>query len=124
MGEGLLALADLVPAIDVEQAHRLQFWTRAGQQRRLDLSSSDALVDDQGDVLMGHGRHRDGLRLHCDTAGGDEGIDVELAPDGARRDPQRRSHLRVQLTDVPRKGAVRQREPGAPAGVEGHRAVG
>ena len=59
----LLALADLLAAVDVEQPDGLQEFTRALAQRPLHLGGRDTGVDDQRHVLGGHREGGDPRRL-------------------------------------------------------------
>ena len=68
--QGLLALADLLAGVDVEQPDGLQQFARPLAQRGLDLGGRDVRVDDQRDILR------------RDREGGDA-----RAPAAARRRP-------------------------------------
>ena len=60
VGERLLALADLVAGVDVEEPDRLEQLARALAQRGLDVGRRDRGVDDERDVLLGDGVRREG----------------------------------------------------------------
>ena len=77
--QGLLALADLVAGVDVEEPDRLEQLPRALAERSLDVGGRHRGVDHQRDVLLGDGVRREGGRLAQVDRVGDEQVEVDRA---------------------------------------------
>ena len=116
--QGLPALADLVPGVDVEEPDRLEQLTGALAQGCLHVRGGDGGVDHERDVLLGDRVRREGGRPAQVDGTADEQVEVDLRGDRALRQAEGLAHARVHLAGVPDDLSVHG-QLGAPAGVPG-----